>query len=76
MDRDEAGAINILAKALRELSRGGQSQTSSLELVNANGHINLYQLSESLADKLGGAKLESRCYTLIGLTVGECQSLY
>ena len=59
MDRDEAGAINILAKALRELSRGGQSQTSSLELVNANGHINLYQLSESLADKLGGAKLES-----------------
>jgi putative transposase len=35
MDRDEAGAINILAKALRELSRGGQSQTSSLELVNA-----------------------------------------
>ena len=54
MDRDEAGAINILAKALRELSRGGQSQTSSLELVNANGHINLCQLSESLADKLGG----------------------
>jgi len=42
-------------------------------LVKANGHINLYQLSESLADKLGGAKLESRCYTLIGLTVGECQ---
>jgi transposase len=41
MDRDEAGAISILAKALRELSRGGQSQTSSLELVNANGHINL-----------------------------------
>jgi putative transposase len=54
MDRDEAGAINILAKALRELSRGGQSQTSSLELVNANGHINLCQLSESLAGKLGG----------------------
>jgi len=54
MDRDEAGAINILAKALRELSRGGQSQTSSLELLNANGHINLCQLSESLADKLGG----------------------
>jgi len=25
MDRDEAGSINILAKALRELSRGGQS---------------------------------------------------
>ena len=54
MDRDEAGAINILAKALRELSRGGQSQTSSLELVNANGHINLCQLSENLIDKLGG----------------------
>lgn len=68
MDRDEAGAINILAKALRELSgalslskcRGGQSQTSvgvngrSPLLVNANGHINLCQLSESLADKLSG----------------------
>jgi putative transposase len=54
IDRDEAAAINILAKALRELSRGGQSQTSSLELVNANGHINLCQLSESLADKLSG----------------------
>jgi transposase len=35
IDRDEAAAINILAKALKELSRGGQSQTSSLELVNA-----------------------------------------
>jgi putative transposase len=54
LDRDEAAAINILAKALRELSRGGQSQTSSLELVKANGHINLCQLSESLADKLSG----------------------
>ena len=54
MDRDEAGAINILAKALRNLSRGGQSQTSNLELVNANGHINLCQLSESLIGKLGG----------------------
>jgi putative transposase len=54
MDRDEAGAINILAKALRELSRGGQSQTSSLELVNANGHINLSQLSENLVNKLSG----------------------
>ena len=54
MDRDEAGAINILAKALREISRGGQSQTSSLELLNANGHINLCQLSESLVDKLSG----------------------
>ena len=54
LDRDEAAAINILAKALRELSRDGQSPTSSLELVNANGHINLCQLSESLSDKLGG----------------------
>ena len=63
MDRDEAGAINILAKALRKLEtchgtsvlgRGGHSQTSNLELVNANGHINLCQLSESLAGKLGG----------------------
>ncbi len=54
LDRDEAAAINILAKALRELSRGGQSQTSSLELVNANGHINLCQLSESLVGKLSG----------------------
>jgi putative transposase len=54
MDRDEAGAINILGKALKELSRGGQSQTSSLELVNANGHINLCQWSESSSDKLGG----------------------
>jgi putative transposase len=43
MARDEVEAINILAKALRELSRGGQSQTSSLELLNANGHINLCQ---------------------------------
>ncbi|AUC61234.1 transposase [Cyanobacterium sp. HL-69] len=54
MDRDEAGAINILARALRELSRDGQPLTSSLELVNANGHMNLCQLSDSLADKLGG----------------------
>ena len=54
LDRDEAAAINILAKALREISRGGQSQTSSLELVNANGHINLCQLGESLTDKLSG----------------------
>ena len=54
LDRDEAAAINILAKALKLISRGGQSQTSSLELVNAYGHINLCQLSESLADKLSG----------------------
>ena len=54
MARDEAGAINILAKELREISRDGQSQTSSLELVNANGHINFCQLSESLVGKLGG----------------------
>ena len=54
LDRDEAAAINILAKALKKISRGGQSQTSSLELVNAYGHINLCQLSESLSDKLSG----------------------
>jgi putative transposase len=54
MDRDEAGAINILAKALRELSRGGQSQTSSLELVNANGHINLCHPPNRGSGKLSG----------------------
>jgi len=48
MDRDEAGAINILAKALNEISRGGQSQTSSLELVKANGHINLTSVKREL----------------------------
>lgn len=54
LDRDEAAAINILAKALRTISRDGQSLTSNLELVNAYGHINLCQISESLSDKLSG----------------------
>ena len=65
MSADEAAAINILAKALREISRGGQSQTSSLELVNAYGQRNLCQLSESLVDKFAGWNRNPTLLTLI-----------
>lgn len=44
LDRDEAAAINIVAKALTTISMDEQSQTSSFELVNANGHINLTEV--------------------------------
>ncbi|MGB3512856.1 MAG: transposase [Microcoleaceae cyanobacterium] len=48
MDRDENASRNLLAKGLEILSRGGHSR------INAQGHLNLCQISESLLDKFGG----------------------
>ncbi|MCG5060371.1 MAG: transposase [Limnoraphis sp. WC205] len=52
LDRDHNASLNILAKGLREISRGGQSQTASLELENAFGELSLYLPNENLVDKL------------------------
>lgn len=38
---------NLLAKGLEYLSRGGHSR------INAQGHLNLCSISESLLDKFG-----------------------
>ncbi|MBD0308096.1 MAG: transposase, partial [Microcoleus sp. T1-bin1] len=54
LDRDENASRNLLAKGLEIVSRGGHSQTSGFKLVNAQGHLNLCQTSESLLDKFGG----------------------
>ncbi|MEB3227016.1 MAG: transposase [Synechocystis sp.] len=54
MDRDENAGRNLLAKGLESVSRAGHAQTSGLNLVNAQGHLNLCQVSESLLDKFGG----------------------
>lgn len=48
LDRDENASRNLLAKGLEIISRGGHSRT------NAQGHLNLCQISESLLDKFGG----------------------
>jgi len=48
LDRDENASRNLLAKGLEIVSRGGHSR------INAQGHLNLCQISESLLDKLGG----------------------
>ncbi len=48
LDRDENASRNLLAKGLELLSRGGQSRT------NAQGHLNLCSMSESLLNKFGG----------------------
>jgi putative transposase len=48
LDRDENASRNLLAKGLEYLSRGGHSR------INAQGHLNLYSISESLLDKFGG----------------------
>ncbi|NMG60394.1 transposase, partial [Geitlerinema sp. P-1104] len=48
LDRDENAARNLLAKGLELVSRGGHSR------INAQGHLNLCQVSESLLDKFGG----------------------
>lgn len=48
LDRDENASRNLLAKGLEYLSRGGHSR------INAQGHLNLCQISESLLDKFGG----------------------
>ncbi|OAB58961.1 transposase [Phormidium willei BDU 130791] len=52
LDRDENAAINILAKGLAAIGRGGQSQAAGLEPENASGEINLCVISESLSRKL------------------------
>ncbi|MFZ1025728.1 MAG: transposase [Limnoraphis robusta] len=52
LDRDHNASLNILAKGLREISRGGQSQTASLELENAFEELSLYLPNENLVDKL------------------------
>jgi putative transposase len=49
LDRDENASRNLLAKGLKIISRGGHSRTN-----NAQGHLNLCQISESLLDKFGG----------------------
>jgi putative transposase len=51
LDRDHNASLNILAKGLKAIGRGGQSQTASLELGNAYGELNLYPLNENLMDK-------------------------
>ncbi len=48
LDRDENAGRNLLAKGLEFLSRGGHSR------INAQGHLNLCSISESLLDKFGG----------------------
>jgi len=48
LDRDENASRNLLAKGLEIVSRGGHSR------INAQGHLNLCQISESLLDKFGG----------------------
>ena len=48
LDRDENASRNLLAKGLEYLSRGGHSR------INAQGHLNLCSLSESLLNKFGG----------------------
>jgi putative transposase len=48
LDRDENASRNLLAKGLEYLSRGGHSR------INAQGHLNLCSISESLLDKFGG----------------------
>jgi putative transposase len=48
LDRDENASRNLLAKGLEIMSRGGHSR------INAQGHLNLCQISESLLDKFGG----------------------
>lgn len=48
LGRDENASRNLLAKGLEYLSRGGHSR------INAQGHLNLCQISESLLDKFGG----------------------
>lgn len=52
LDRDHNAALNILAKGLAAIGRGGQSQTAGLEPENASGEINLCGMSESLSRKL------------------------
>lgn len=48
LDRDENASRNLLAKGLEYLSRGGHSR------INAQGHLNLCSISESLLNKFGG----------------------
>ncbi|MGM0455495.1 MAG: RNA-guided endonuclease InsQ/TnpB family protein [Cyanobacteriota bacterium] len=48
LDRDENAGRNLLAKGLELVSRGGHSR------INAQGHLNPCQVSESLLDKFGG----------------------
>lgn len=48
LDRDENATLNLLAHGWEFLSRGGHSR------INAQGHLNLCQISESLLDKFGG----------------------
>jgi putative transposase len=48
LDRDENASRNLLAKGLEYLSRGGHSR------INAQGHLNLCQISESFLDQFGG----------------------
>ena len=48
LDRDENASRNLLAKGLEIVSRGGHSR------INAQGHLNLCSISESLLDKFGG----------------------
>ncbi|NJK56571.1 MAG: IS200/IS605 family element transposase accessory protein TnpB [Pleurocapsa sp. SU_5_0] len=48
LDRDENASRNLLAKGLEYLSRGGHSR------INAQGHLNLCSVSESLLNKFGG----------------------
>ncbi len=48
LDRDENASRNLLAKGLEIMSRGGHSR------INAQGHLNLCSISESLLGKFGG----------------------
>ncbi len=52
LDRDHNAALNILAKGLAAIGRGGQSRTAGLEPGNASGEIDLCAISESLSRKL------------------------
>lgn len=52
LNRDHNAALNILAKGLAVIGRGGQSRTVGLEPENASGEIGLCAISESLSSKL------------------------
>ena len=52
LDRDHNAALNILAKGLAVIGRGGLSRTAGLDSENASGEIDLCAISENLSSKL------------------------